>query len=42
VWLWQRVLDDPSVLRLIGLGLFGALVIAPALWLSIRRGGNAG
>lgn len=41
VWLWARVLDDPTVLRLIGLGLFGALVIAPALWLSARRA-NAG
>lgn len=43
VWLWSRVLDDPSALRLVGLGLFGLLVIGPALWLSTRRGGaNAG
>jgi hypothetical protein len=38
VWLWRQVLDDPSVLRLVGLGLFGALVIAPALWLTYKRG----
>ena len=41
VWLWRQVLDDPTVLRLVGLGLFGALVIAPALWLTAyKRGGG--
>jgi hypothetical protein len=40
VWLWRQVLDDPSVLRLVGLALFGALVIAPALWLTAYKRGN--
>lgn len=44
VWLWQRVLDDPNVLRLVGLGMFGVLVMGPLLWLSTRGkgAGNAG
>jgi hypothetical protein len=43
VWLWHSVLEDPTVMRLIALGLGGLLVIAPALWLSARGkgGGNA-
>lgn len=43
VWLWHSVLDDPTVLRLIALGMFGVLVMGPVLWLSTRAkgGGNA-
>jgi hypothetical protein len=40
VWLWSQVLADPSELRLVGLGLFGLLVIGPAMWLSARRHGG--
>jgi hypothetical protein len=40
VWLWAQVLEDPSILRLIGLGMFGLLVMAPVLWLSARKGGG--
>jgi len=42
VWLWSEVLADPSVLRLIGLGMFGALVMGPVLWLSAYRKGGGG
>jgi hypothetical protein len=44
VWLWQQVLEDPNILRLIALGMFGVLVMGPVLWLSTRGkgGGNAG
>jgi hypothetical protein len=40
VWLWAQVLEDPSILRLVGLGMFGLLVMAPVLWLSARKGGG--
>ena len=33
IWLWHGVLDDPKPLQLVALGLFGAVVIAPAMWL---------
>jgi len=42
VWLWSEVLADPSVLRLIGLGMFGVLVMGPVLWLSVYRKGGGG
>lgn len=42
VWLWHSVLDDPSVLRLIALGMFGLLVMGPVLWLSWRGKGGGG
>lgn len=38
VWLWGKVLADPQPLQLVALGLFGALVIGPAIWLSSRKG----
>lgn len=37
VWLWHGVLADPQPLQLVGLALFGGVVIAPAIWLSSRR-----
>jgi hypothetical protein len=37
VWLWGNVLADPKPLQLVGLGLFGAVVVAPAVWLSSRK-----
>jgi hypothetical protein len=40
VWLWQQVLASPTPMQLIGLGLFGALVIGPVLWLTTRNGGT--
>jgi hypothetical protein len=40
VWLWAQVLADPTVLRLIGLGMFGGLVMGPVLWLSARGKGG--
>jgi hypothetical protein len=33
IWLFARILPDPKPLQLITLGLFGAVVIAPAIWL---------
>lgn len=38
VWLWHGAMADPKPMQLVGLGLFGAVVIAPAIWLSSRRG----
>lgn len=37
VWLWSNVLPDPKILQLVALGLFGAVVVAPAIWLSSRK-----
>lgn len=33
VWLFDGVLADPRPLQLVTLGLFGAVVVAPAIWL---------
>lgn len=38
VWLWHDTLADPKPLQLVSLALFGFVVIAPAIWLSSRRG----
>lgn len=35
-WLWHGVLADPQPIQLAALGLYGACVIAPAIWLSSR------
>jgi hypothetical protein len=37
VWLWSNVLNNPNVMQLIALGLFGGVVVAPSIWLSSRR-----
>jgi hypothetical protein len=33
VWLFNGILADPKPLQLVTLGLFGAVVVAPAIWL---------
>lgn len=38
IWLWNRILPDPKPLQLVALGLFGAVVIAPSIWLGKFRG----
>lgn len=38
IWLWNRILPDPQPLQLVALGLFGAVVIAPAIWLGQCKG----
>jgi hypothetical protein len=35
-WLWRGVLADPQPIQLAALGLYGACVIGPAIWLSSR------
>ncbi len=35
-WLWRGVLADPQPIQLAALGLYGACVIGPAIWLSAR------
>lgn len=37
VWLWSQILADPKPLQLIALALFGAVVVAPAIWLGRCR-----
>lgn len=41
IWLWDRILPDPKPLQLVALGLFGAVVIAPAIWLGKCRRSDA-
>jgi hypothetical protein len=33
IWLFNGILADPKPLQLVTLGLFGAVVVAPAIWL---------
>ena len=35
-WLWNSTLANPTNAQLIALGLFGALVEIPILWLTLR------
>ncbi len=35
-WLWRGILDNPQTIQLAALGLYGACVIGPAIWLSSR------
>ena len=35
-WLWNSALANPTNAQLIALGLFGALVEIPILWLTLR------
>lgn len=35
-WLWNRALDNPSTSQLIALGLYGAFIEIPILWLTLR------
>jgi hypothetical protein len=35
-WLWRDTLSNPTPIQLVALGLYGACVIGPAVWLSAR------
>lgn len=38
VWLWMRVMADPSVLQLVGLGLYAVFSLLVVIVRSARRG----